>query len=568
MSTLLEISNLEIDFHTRRELVHAVQGVSLDLDRGDVLGIVGESGSGKSVTALSIMQLLPSPPAIIKGGSIHFYQQDKAEPTDLLKLQKNEIQQIRGKKIAMIFQEPMTSLNPVFTCGSQVAEMLMLHKKLKTAEAKSQTLELFNKVGLPDPNRIYKAYPHQLSGGQKQRVMIAMAISCEPDLLIADEPTTALDVTVQKTILDLLLKLKEESGLSMIFISHDLGVIAEICNKVVVMRNGKVVEHGEVKQVLNSPEHAYTKGLLACRPTLNHKLKRLPTISDYVEKESVKAKVISKKEIEVRNHALADQAPILKVENLLVRYPSRKNWYGKTLEWLHAVDSVSFDVYPGETFGLAGESGCGKTSLGRAIARLTQAHSGTIRYEKNSLLELSEEAFKPFRKEIQVVFQDPYSSLNPRMTVGEAIMEPMKVHNLYENKSERQEKTIELLQTVGLEADHFKRYPHEFSGGQRQRICIARALSLDPKFLICDEMVSALDVSVQATILNLLMDLQDQYGLTYLFISHDLSVIKQMCDRLMVMNNGKVEALGIVEEVFDAPPTPYVRRLIESIPEI
>ncbi|MCB0525495.1 MAG: ABC transporter ATP-binding protein, partial [Saprospiraceae bacterium] len=473
-----------------------------------------------------------------------------------------------GKKIAMIFQEPMTSLNPVFTCGSQVAEMLMLHKKLKTAEAKSQTLELFNKVGLPDPNRIYKAYPHQLSGGQKQRVMIAMAISCEPDLLIADEPTTALDVTVQKTILDLLLKLKEESGLSMIFISHDLGVIAEICNKVVVMRNGKVVEHGEVKQVLNSPEHAYTKGLLACRPTLNHKLKRLPTISDYVEKESVKAKVISKKEIEVRNHALADQAPILKVENLLVRYPSRKNWYGKTLEWLHAVDSVSFDVYPGETFGLAGESGCGKTSLGRAIARLTQAHSGTIRYEKNSLLELSEEAFKPFRKEIQVVFQDPYSSLNPRMTVGEAIMEPMKVHNLYENKSERQEKTIELLQTVGLEADHFKRYPHEFSGGQRQRICIARALSLDPKFLICDEMVSALDVSVQATILNLLMDLQDQYGLTYLFISHDLSVIKQMCDRLMVMNNGKVEALGIVEEVFDAPPTPYVRRLIESIPEI
>ena len=563
MSKLLEINNLAIEFRSERGNTCAVDGISLSLDKGETLGIVGESGSGKSVTALSIMRLLPSPPAKIVSGEILFHHPSTVQ---LLSLPDKEIEKIRGAQIAMIFQEPMTSLNPVFRCGHQVTEAIQLHQKTSFAEAKTRTLQLFERVKLPDPARIFNAYPHQISGGQKQRVMIAMAMSCNPSLLIADEPTTALDVTVQKTILDLMRELKEESGLSMLFISHDLGVIAEICDRVVVMLQGKIVEEGSVEKVLRQAEHPYTRGLVACRPSLKRKLWRMPTVPDFIEHKNFEARVVTPAENQARQKNLQDQAPILQVKNLNVRYPSKKNWLGKPIEWLHAVNDVSFDIFPGETFGLAGESGCGKTTLGRTIARLTEAQSGEIWYKGADLQKLSEDEFRPYRREIQVVFQDPYSSLNPRMGIGEAIVEPMQVHKLHGNDRARREMAIDLLETVGLQADHFNRYPHEFSGGQRQRICVARALALEPRFLVCDEMVSALDVSVQATVLNLLMDLREKFGLTYLFISHDLSVIKQMCDRLLIMNQGRTEALGYPDEIFENPEREYVKRLIEAIP--
>ncbi len=568
MSTVLAIKDLAIEFSSERETVRAVDGISLSLNRRETLGIVGESGSGKSVTALSVMRLLPMPPTKIIRGEILFHSQGAAESIDLLKQPDHAIQKIRGKEIAMIFQEPMTSLNPVFRCGHQVTEAIQLHQKVSFAQAKALTLHLFDRVKLPDPSRFFNAYPHQISGGQKQRVMIAMAMSCNPSILIADEPTTALDVTVQKTILDLMREWKEESGLSMMFISHDLGVVAEVCDRVAVMYQGAIVEEGPVQQILKSPEHPYTRGLVACRPSLHRKLWHMPTVPDFLGNKHFDARLVTPAETATRNAGLYGQAPLLEVKNLTVRYPSKKNWFGKTNTWLHAVNDVSFEVFPGETFGLAGESGCGKTTLGRSVARLTDAYSGAIAYRGVDLLSLDEQSFRPYRREIQVVFQDPYSSLNPRMTIGNAIMEPMEVHKLYGNAASRREKTIDLLETVGLQADHFQRYPHEFSGGQRQRICIARALSLDPKFLICDEMVSALDVSIQATILNLLMDLQAKFGLTYLFISHDLSVIKQMCDRLMVMNDGQVETIGFAEDIYQKPPTLYVQRLLEAIPGV
>jgi peptide/nickel transport system ATP-binding protein len=564
MSPLLEIKDLTIDFQSESGTTRAVDGISLHLDRGETLGIVGESGSGKSVTALSVMRLLPMPPARIVGGEIIYHRQDTA--VDLLQLPDPAMQRIRGADIAMIFQEPMTSLNPVFRCGHQVTEALQLHRKMDYASAKSATLQLFERVKLPDPTRIFDAYPHQISGGQKQRVMIAMAMSCNPQILIADEPTTALDVTVQKAILDLMRELREESGLSMLFISHDLGVISEICDRVAVMFRGKIVEEGPAQQILENPQHPYTRGLVACRPSLHRRLHRMPTVPDFLENKNFEAKGVTPAEMEARQTALYAQKPLLEVKNLLVHYPKKKNWLGRPVDWLHAVDDVSFEVYPGETFGLAGESGCGKTTLGRAIARLTEAHSGQVFYKGVDLPPLSPEDFQPFRREIQVVFQDPYASLNPRMSVGDAVMEPMQVHRLHENDRIRRQKTIELLETVGLQADHFQRYPHEFSGGQRQRICVARALALQPQLLVCDEMVSALDVSVQATVLNLLMELREKFGLTYLFISHDLSVIKQMCDRVLIMNRGQVEEVGFPDEVYQNPEKEYVRRLIEAIP--
>lgn len=582
MTNLLEINNLTIEFSSEHGATRAVDGISLDLNRGETLGIVGESGSGKSVTALSVMRLLPNT-GRATSGEILFHQpainneqrttnnqppttNNQQPTTNLLSLPESSLRRYRGAEIAMIFQEPMTSLNPVFRCGHQVTEAIQLHQKISFEEAKAQTIKLFEQVRLPDPMRIFEAYPHQISGGQKQRVMIAMAMSCRPSILIADEPTTALDVTVQKTILDLMRELKEESGLSMMFISHDLGVISEICDRVVVMFQGKIVEEGSVQKVLRSPEHPYTKGLVACRPSLHRKLWRMPTVSDFLENKNHEARVVTPAETAARKGLLYSQAPVLQVKNLSVRYSAKKNWVGRPTKWLNAVDDVSFEVYPGETFGLAGESGCGKTTLGRAIARLTEAHSGEVFYKNTDLQKLTEEEFRPYRREIQVVFQDPYSSLNPRMSIGNAIVEPMQVHKLHENERTRQEKAVELLEIVGLQADHFQRYPHEFSGGQRQRICVARALALEPKFLICDEMVSSLDVSIQATILNLLMELQEKFGLTYLFISHDLSVIKQMCDRLLVMNNGKIEALGFPEDIFENPEKEYVRRLVEAIP--
>lgn len=574
MSRLLEINNLTVEFSAANGTLRAVDNISLHLNRGETLGIVGESGSGKSVTALSVMQLLSQNGKIVSGEILYHPPTNNQQPatkseqptTNLLSLPEPQLRTFRGAEIAMVFQEPMTSLNPVFRCGHQVAEAIRLHQKISFREAKAQTIKLFERVKLPDPMRIFNAYPHQISGGQKQRVMIAMAMSCRPSILIADEPTTSLDVTVQKTILDLMRDLKDEDNLSMLFISHDLGVISEICDRVAVMFQGKIVEEGTVERVLRSPEHPYTKGLVACRPSLHRKLRRMPTVPDFLENKNFKANIVAPAETAARQKWLYAQAPVLQVKNLAVRYPAKKNWLGLPTQWLNAVDDVSFEVFPGETFGLAGESGCGKTTLGRAIALLAEAQSGKVVYKKTDLRPLDEDTLRPYRREIQVVFQDPYSSLNPRMTAGSAIVEPMRTHALHANDRDRREKAVELLGTVGLEAEHFERFPHEFSGGQRQRICLARALALEPKLLICDEIVSSLDVSVQATVLNLLMDLQEKFGLTCLFISHDLSVVKQMCDRLLVMNQGKIEALGFPEDIFENAEQEYVRRLVEAIP--
>jgi peptide/nickel transport system ATP-binding protein len=447
----------------------------------------------------------------------------------------------------------------------QITEAIRLHRKVTFEAAKAETLQLFEKVKLSDPARIFNAYPHQISGGQKQRVMIAMALSCQPKILIADEPTTALDPTVQKATLDLLRQLKDESGLSMLFISHDIGVIARICDRLAIMYQGKIVETGLVTEILHAPRHPYTKGLLACRPVIDRKWHRLPTIADYIDNGQPDIRVVDPAETKTRQKALYDAAPVMEVTNLTVRYPATKNWLGQPLTWLAAVDNATFSVYPGETFGIAGESGCGKTTLGRAIARLTPATSGAVKYEGTDLLQLSDAAMRRHRRDIQMIFQDPYASLNPGKTIGAALTEPMEIHQLFDTDTARQERAVQLLETVGLQADHLKRLPHSFSGGQRQRICIARALAVEPKFLICDEIVSSLDVSVQATILNLLADLQVQFGLTYLFISHDLGVIRQMCDRLLVLKNGAIETLGVPDDLFRNPPTEYVRQLIGAV---
>ena len=481
----------------------------------------------------------------------------------------------------MIFQEPMTSLNPVFTCGDQVMEAILLHQKVGKDVAKAMTIDLFDKVQLPTPERIFKAYPHQLSGGQKQRVMIAMAMSCNPSILIADEPTTALDVTVQKTILEMMAKLKEEIDSSVVFITHDLGVIAEIADRVIVMYKGKIVEQGNVYDIFSNPQHPYTKGLLACRPPLGKRLSKLPTVNDFmgfdaegnmIEKvssveEMIKSVEISSAQTEARYEKLVAQEPILEVKGLKTWFPAKKNFFGKVLNWVKAVDDVTFNVYPGETLGLVGESGCGKTTLGRTILRLAPAKEGEIIYKGRSILDLSQSDMKDLRKEMQIIFQDPYSSLNPRLTIGNAIMEPMQVHGILGNDAERKDRVIELLETCNMLPEHFNRYPHEFSGGQRQRICVARALGLNPKFIICDESVSALDVSVQAQVLNLLIDLREKFQFTYIFISHDLSVVKFMSDRMVVMNKGKIEEMGVADEIYNNPQRAYTQKLIAAIPK-
>jgi peptide/nickel transport system ATP-binding protein len=585
MKKLLEVIDLQTYFSTDEGVTKAVDKVSFTIHRGETVGIVGESGSGKSVTSLSIMQLIPSPPGNIIGGQILYYPNDNTESIDLLKIPEKEMRQYRGNEIAMIFQEPMTSLNPVFTCGNQVMEAILLHQKPSKSEAKRLTLDLFEKVQLPDPERIFNAYPHQLSGGQKQRVMIAMAMSCNPNILIADEPTTALDVTVQKHILELMADLRREIDASIIFITHDLGVIAEVADRVIVMYKGKIVEQGSIKDIFLNPQHPYTKSLLACRPPLDYRMEKLPVVADFMDVtknedgsinitekavllseiiESVKVKPETTK---ARLKTLEGQTPILEVKNLKTWFPSEKNFFGKTTKYVKAVDDVSFVVYPGETLGLVGESGCGKTTLGRTILRLTEAREGEVFFEGKDILKLSSKELKVLRKDVQIIFQDPYSSLNPRMTIGNAIIEPMQVHNILNTDAERKQRVIELLQTVGLEARHYERYPHEFSGGQRQRICIARALGLNPKFIICDESVSALDVSVQAQVLNLLMELREQYGFTYIFISHDLSVVKFMSDRMIVMNQGKIEEIGVADDIYNHPQKVYTQQLIEAIPK-
>ncbi len=565
---MLHIRDLSVKFYDPEEKVwrSATQDVNFDLEKGKVLGIVGESGSGKSVTSFSIMRLHDSKNTKIEG-EITFENQS------LLTLPPEEIRAFRGNRIAMIFQEPMTSLNPVFTCGFQVQEALMLHQGIAKEAARTRTIRLFEEVKLPRPESIFSSYPHQLSGGQKQRVMIAMALSCNPDLLIADEPTTALDVTVQKTILELLLKIKEERNMAMIFISHDLGVISDIADELMVMYKGQVVEKGRAKEVFRNPQHPYTRGLLACRPNPHLLLKKLPTVSDFLEEDSEQSNPVFQKtnqwteaEIDAHRNALYLQEPLLEVRGLCTWFPIKKGLFGKTKNYVKAVDDISFKVYPGETLGLVGESGCGKTTLGRSILRLIEPSAGEVVFQGKNILTLPTGALRRLRREMQIIFQDPYSSLNPKLTVGQAIVEPLLVHQRFPDEASCKQHAEQLLVKVGLQAAHFNRYPHEFSGGQRQRIVIARALALQPKFIICDESVSALDVSVQAQVLNLLRDLQKEFGLTYIFISHDLAVVKHISDRMIVMNKGKIEEEGFPEIIYKQPKAAYTQKLIDAIP--
>ena len=550
---VLQVEHLRVEFVHDGEVNVAVKDVSFEVCRGRTLGIVGESGSGKSVSSLAVMGLLPKPPACRVTGSIRLFAGGQKEAVEHIEL---------GRHVSMIFQEPMTSLNPVHKCGEQVMEMLLAHEKVDKAEARRRVIELFEEVMLPRPEKIFDSYPHEISGGQKQRVMIAMALVCHPDLLIADEPTTALDVTVQKTILELLRTLQDKYQIGIIFITHDLGVIAQIADDVAVMYKGEIVEQGTAEQVLYHPQHPYTRGLLACRPPLDSRPHRLPTVQDFLE-GNVPQEVqtpAAKREISA--------TPLLRVRDLEVTYALKKNLFGKVMQELKAVDGLSFDVFRGETVGLVGESGCGKSTLGRAILQLIERSAGTVEYDGVSLDKLSFSEQKALRRKMQIVFQDPYSSLNPRITVGEAILEPLRSHHLLDNDKQRRERVRELMHQVGLSEEWFNRYPHEFSGGQRQRVCIARALVLQPELVICDESVSALDVSVQAQVLNLLNDLKEHYGYTYIFITHDLSVVKFFSDRIMVMEKGRIVEEGPSDQLFAIPQHPYTQRLLAAIPRL
>ena len=566
----LTINNLSISFRNENEWITAVEGVSLSLNRKQTLGIVGESGSGKSVTSLAIMQLLPKAYSRIQQGEIGYTGQDQ-QTIFLQNLPEKNMRKIRGRHISMIFQEPMTSLNPVMRCGKQIAESVKLHLGYGHHKAKAYVLDLFTEVMLPDPERIYRAYPHQLSGGQKQRVMIAMAIACRPDILIADEPTTALDVTVQKNILQLLKSLQHKYNMSLIFISHDLGVIAEIADDVVVMNKGKIVETGKAHDIFTQPKHPYTQGLIACRPPLDKRLKRLPVVNDFLNATFTpgsKTDEISDEDRKISHEKLYQQEPLLKVEGLKVYFGVQRALFNRNPKVFKAVDDVSFQVYRGETLGLVGESGCGKTTLGRSIIRLIEPTEGKVIFDDINLTGLASENMRKLRQRIQIIFQDPYSSLNPRITVGEAIMEPMIAHNIGKTNVERRRNVLSLLDRVGLDDKTFDRFPHQFSGGQRQRISIARALAVHPEFIICDESVSALDVSVQAQVLNLLNDLKKEFGFTYIFISHDLSVVRFMSDRILVMRKGKIVESGEADMLYNYPKESYTRELIGAIPGV
>jgi len=565
---MLNVIDLNIQFFNQEEhsWLTAVKNINFQTERGRVLGIVGESGSGKSVTSFSIMRL-HDPKYTKISGDIVF------NGVSLPSLSDHEMNGYRGNRIAMIFQEPMTSLNPVFTCGYQVQEAIMLHQQLDASAAKEITIALFKEVQLPRPEQLFGTYPHQLSGGQKQRVMIAMALSCNPELLIADEPTTALDVTVQQTILQLLLKIKTERNMGMIFISHDLGVISEIADDVAVMYKGQIVEQGTVEKLFHYAEHPYTKGLLACRPSPVNRLKKLPVVADFLGKgqeESVAHLLAinsyTQEEIDSKRALIYAAPPLLKLTNIRTWFPVKKGLFGSTTDTVKAVDNVSLQLYPGETLGLVGESGCGKTTLGRTILRLVEPTSGAIFFDNQDITHLKSNELRKLRRNIQLIFQDPYSSLNPKLTVGNALMEPLNVHQLFNSTAQRLAHVQQLMELVDLKPEHLNRYPHEFSGGQRQRIVIARALALQPKLIICDESVSALDVSVQAQVLNLLRKLQQELGLTYIFISHDLAVVKHISDRMIVMNKGKIEEEGFPENIYDDPQTAYTKKLIAAIP--
>ncbi|WP_088844961.1 ABC transporter ATP-binding protein [Hymenobacter gelipurpurascens] len=648
---ILSVRNLTIDFSSHRGDTRAVENISFDLRRGETLAIVGESGSGKSVTSLALMGLIPLPPGRITSGEARFQSEALGE-VDLLKLSEEQLQRVRGNDIGMIFQEPMTSLNPVYTCGSQVVEALRLHTTLSAKEAEARTVELFRMAQLPRPEKIFSSYPHEISGGQKQRVMIAMAMACNPAILIADEPTTALDVTVQARMLHLIDDLRRQHNTAVIFITHDLGVVAEIADRIMVMYRGRVVEQGPVLDIFTNPQHPYTKGLLACRPKLSVGKKRLPVVADFMREtadggfiatETAPAQLLANEigeqgglashnnsettktfpvehpvsrpgaphfgletapglesgqplletpsvgvdavsEIDVPTTVASEPAvayeaaeaptvpvagarPLLEVRDLNVHFPIRKGFFNRTTEFVRAVDGVSFDIYPGETVGLVGESGCGKTTLGRTLLRLVEPTSGSILFEGVDLAKLPAGELRRRRREFQMIFQDPYAALNPMLTVGEAIQEPMQVHGVGGTRQQQKARVMELLRTVGLKEEHYLRYPHEFSGGQRQRICIARALALQPKCIICDESVSALDVSVQAQVLNLLNDLKQEFGITYLFITHDLSVARFMSDRLLVMRQGQIVESGLAADLYANPQHEYTQQLLAAIPK-
>ncbi|SEU02200.1 dipeptide ABC transporter ATP-binding protein [Hymenobacter actinosclerus] len=682
---ILSVRDLTIDFHSHRGNTRAVEGITFDLHRGETLAIVGESGSGKSVTSLALMGLVPMPPGRVAAGEARFQSEALGE-VDLLRLTDEQLRQVRGNDIGMIFQEPMTSLNPVYHCGPQVVEALRLHTTLTEQEARARTVELFTMARLPRPEKIFASYPHEISGGQKQRVMIAMAMACNPALLIADEPTTALDVTVQAQVLRLIDELRREHDTAVIFITHDLGVVAEIADRILVMYRGRVVEQGPVLDIFTNPQHPYTKGLLACRPKLSVGRKKLPVVADFMQEmadgsfiatESNPAQVVKNEAADRVGPTTATEAettkmfpvehsvsrpetphfglesapsaesglplplaadpvaeasqttsdapvapaaqglspglvsapepsktadggeaatpetleagsttvarsvaqgfnpgtlkdvasgPLLQVENLNVYFPIRKGFFNRKPEFVRAVDGVSFAIYPGETVGLVGESGCGKTTLGRALLRLVEPTGGRILFGGDDWATLPAETLRLRRRELQMVFQDPYAALNPMLTVGEAIWEPMRVHNVGGSREQQRARVLELLRTVGLREEHFQRYPHEFSGGQRQRICIARALALQPKCIVCDESVSALDVSVQAQVLNLLNDLKREFGITYLFITHDLSVARFMSDRLLVMRQGQIVESGPAADIYANPRHEYTRQLLAAIP--
>ena len=601
MTPLLKVNNLRISFCRDDKWQEAVHGVDFEVFEGKTLGIVGESGSGKSVSNLAVMQLLDRRKSRIEADSILLEDKDISHYND------DQMSEIRGKKIAMIFQEPMTSLNPVYKCGFQVMEALnsqrttdngqqitgpelvegttegfdtstgsvtkaSQHLSISASQRlKKKVLDLFAKVKLPNPEIIFDKYPHELSGGQKQRVMIAMALISNPKVLIADEPTTALDVTVQKEILKLLKELQRENGMGMIFITHDLGVVSEIADDVIVMNKGVIVERGTTRDILNNPQHPYTKGLIACRPPLDYRLERLPVVKEFLDgkwsdNDQVKRELLITDEIRQKQHELLySQEPILKVQNLKTWYPLRKGVFGRTYDYIKSVNDVSFDVYPGETLGLVGESGCGKTTLGRSILRLVEPTSGKVIFEGRDITKLNNKELREYRKQAQIIFQDPYSSLNPRICIGDVIAEPMMVHGIEKDAKKRRERVCHLLEEVGLEASHYQRYPHEFSGGQRQRICIARALAVNPKLIICDESVSALDVSVQAQVLNLINRLKKEFGFTYIFISHDLGVVRFMSDRVVVMYNGKIQEMNEADALFNNPQNDYTKKLIAAI---
>lgn len=555
---LLEVKNLTLSFGKKDLSSPVLNEITFNIPKNKMVALVGESGSGKSVTSMAIIGLLPNTNCTVSG-SIYL------EKNSLLNLKEKQLQKLRGKEIAMIFQEPMSALNPSITCGKQVAEILKLHLKVNTKEAQKETLSLFEKVKLPRPEQIYKSYPHQISGGQMQRVMIAMAIACKPKLLIADEPTTALDVTVQKEILTLLKKLQQETQMSMLFISHDLALVSEIADEVIVLYKGVIVEQGTTLNVFKNPSSSYTKALLAARPSFNVRLKKLPTIAA-LNNNTFKAEEITPLQRAQKHRIIYTKAPLFEIKNISKTYLQNTSIFGKK-STLKAVDEVSFKIFEGETVGLVGESGCGKSTLAKTLLKLEKPTQGTLFFEGKDITHLNKKEEQNLRKKIQLIFQDPFASLNPRITIGEAILEPMMVHKIEKNKTARIEKAKQLLEKVGLEADYYNRYPHQLSGGQRQRIGIARAIALNPKFIICDESVSALDISVQAQVLNLLNELKEDFGFTYLFISHDLSVVKYMADQLLVMNQGKIEELGDADEVYAHPQKAYTKKLIDSIPK-